>query len=172
MSVSEQHQPSAAVMQVCSTMKSQSTFKHDCVVCWQGFQNAVTDLVVNLITKPCDLRANYDSYIHGYPQDRMQENLPALLARLLTVLMNMGMTLEHKRYFVQHAFVPCTENFVEGAQQLMQQFLIKNTSLKSFAAPQAYVLMLGMMYKLSCVLWQLHGRLMHHAAITSACDQA
>ena len=108
----------------------------------QGFQTALVDLLVELSTQAC-VTADSDSYLHGYPNDSLVEQLPKLPASIVDYLMTANMHPLHKQYFVQHAFLPCARNFVEEAHQAMVHWEADAAKTRLVFLPAALTLMLG-----------------------------
>ena len=108
----------------------------------QGFQTVLVDLLVELSAQAC-VTADSDSYLQGYPSDNLFERLPKLPASIVDYLMTANMHPLHKQYFVQHAFLPCAQNFVEEAHQAMVQWEADAAQMRLVFLPAALTRVLG-----------------------------
>ncbi len=102
----------------------------------------LVDLLVDLSIQACVI-ADSDSYLHGHLGDRLQERLPRLPASIVDTLMKASMHPLQKEYFVQHAFLPCVQSFVEDAHQAMMHWEADNAQMRLVILPAAFTLMLG-----------------------------
>ena len=108
----------------------------------QGFQTVLVDLLVELSSQAC-VTADSDSYLQGYLGDSLRERLPRLPASIVDTLMAASMHPLQKQFFVQQAFLPCAQGFVEDAHQAMMHWEADNAQMRLVILPAVYTLMLG-----------------------------
>lgn len=114
------------------------------LICLQGVQILLTDLVVDLTTHPC-VTAGTDAFVAGHSKgfQCLKDTVAALPSALLSMMWGSLMLVKDRQYLVQQAFTPCLHAFVEDAHYWMKQSLDIDRPLRPFSNPAAYVILLG-----------------------------